>query len=79
MVQKLATVCRSLSTGRILNNSFFQKVPDQEVWKHLGDLGIIRRSIIVSRPMTTLNALSLELQGVKEGHEAAVRFNVTDL
>ena len=64
--------------GRILNNSFFQKVPDREVWKHLGDLGIIRRSIIVSRPMTTLNALCLELQGVKEGHEAAVRFNVID-
>ena len=26
----------------ILDDAFFQKVPDQEVWKHLSDLGIVR-------------------------------------
>ena len=62
----------------VLNDAFFEKVPAQEVWKHLDDLGIIRREIIISRPATTLNALSLELQGAKEEHEPVVPFNVAD-
>ena len=62
----------------ILNDAFFQKVPDQEVWKKLSDSDIIRRDIIISRVTKTLNALSLELQGVKEGHEATAPLKVTD-
>ena len=63
---------------RILDDAFFQKVPDQEVWKHLNDLGIVRTDMIISREMTNLNALSLDLQGVNEGHEAAIPLGVTD-
>ena len=63
---------------RILNDAFFQKVPDQEVWNHLNDLGIVRTDVITSREMTTLNALSLELQGGNEAHEATAPFSVTD-
>ena len=63
---------------RILDDAFFQKVPDQEVWKHLNDLGIVRTDMIISRETTNLNALSLELHGVKEEHEAAALFKVTD-
>ena len=63
---------------RILNDAFFQKVSDQEVWKHLNDLGIVRTDMIISREATNLNALSLELQGVNEGHEAAAPLNVID-
>ena len=63
---------------RILDDAFFQKVPDQEVWKHLNDLDIVRTDMIISRETTNLNALSLELQGVNEGHEAAVPVGVTD-
>ena len=63
---------------RILDDAFFEKVSDQEVWKHLNDLGVVRTDVIISREATNLNALSLELQGVNEGHEAVVPFNVTD-
>lgn len=62
----------------ILNNAFFQKVPDQEVWRHLNDSGIVRTDVITSREMTNLNALSLELQGTNEAHEAIASFSVTD-
>ena len=64
--------------ARILNNTFFQKVPDQEVWKHLNDSGIVRTDVIISREMTNLNILSLELQGTNEAHEAIAPFSVTD-
>ena len=63
---------------RILDDAFFQKVPDQKVWKQLNGLGIVRTDMVVSRETTNLNALSLDLQGVNEGHEAVVPFNVTD-
>ena len=63
---------------RVLDDAFFQKVPDQEVWKHLNDLGIVRTDVIISRETTNLNALSLELQGVNEGHEATAPFSVID-
>ena len=63
---------------RILDNAFFEKVPDQEVWKHLNDLGIVRTDMIISRETTNLNALSLELQGGNEAHEATAPFSVTD-
>ena len=63
---------------RILDDVFFQNVPDQKVWKRLNDLGIVRTDMIISRETTNLNGLSLELQGVKEGHEAATLFNVTN-
>lgn len=62
----------------ILDEVFFQKVPDQEVWKHLSDLDIVRMDVIISREMTNLNALSLELQGTNEAHEAIAPFSVTD-
>ena len=64
--------------ARILDDAFFQKVPDQEVWKRLSDSGIIRMDIIIPSITKTLNALSLELHGVKEEHEAAAPFKVTD-
>ena len=66
------------SPERILDDAFFEKVPDQEVWKHLNDLGVIRTDVIISREATNLNALSLELQGVNEEHEAVVPFSVAD-
>ena len=62
----------------ILDDAFFQKVPDQEVWKHLNDLGIVRTDVIISREATNLNTLSLELQGDNEAHEATAPFSVTD-
>lgn len=62
----------------ILDDAFFQKGPDQEVWKHLSDLGIVRMDVIISREATNLNALSLELQGSNEAHEATVPVSVTD-
>ena len=55
------------SPERILDDAFFQKVSDQEVWKHLNDLGVVRTDVIISREAMNLNALSLELQGVNEG------------
>ena len=64
--------------ARILNNAFFQKVPDQEVWRHLNDSGIVRTDVIISSNMTNLNILSLELQGTNEAHEAIAPFSVTD-
>lgn len=64
--------------ARILNNAFFQKVPDQEVWRHLNDSGIVRTDVITSHKVTNLNALSLELQGANEAHEAIAPFSVTD-
>ena len=64
--------------ARILDDVFFQKVPDQEVWKKLNDSAIIRMDMIISRVTTTLNALSLELHGVKEEHEAIAPLKVTD-
>ena len=63
---------------RILDDAFFQKVPDQQVWKQLNNLGIVRTDMIISRETTNLNVLSLDLQGSKEGHEAAVSLHVTD-
>ena len=63
---------------RILDDAFFQKVSDQEVWKRLNDLGIIRTDVVISRETTNLNVLSLELQGSNEAHEATVPFSVTD-
>ena len=63
---------------RILDDAFFEKVSDQEVWKHLNDLGIVRTDVIISREATNLNTLSLELQGGNEDHEAAVPFSVAD-
>ena len=53
----------------ILDDAFFQKVPDQEVWKHLNDLGIVRTDVIISGETANLKTLSLELHGVKEDHE----------
>lgn len=64
--------------ARILNNAFFQKVSDQGVWKRLSDLGIVRTDVIISHEVTNLNALSLELQGTNEAHEAIAPFSVTD-
>ena len=66
------------SPERILDDAFFQKVSDQEVWKHLNDLGVVRTDVIISREAMNLNALSLELQGVNEGHEAAAPLSVID-
>ena len=63
---------------RILDDAFFEKVPDQEVWKHLDDLDIVRTDVIISREVTHLNALPLELQGVNEGHEATAPLSVID-
>lgn len=63
---------------RILNDAFFKKVSNQEVWKHLNDLGIVRTDVIISHEATNLNTLSLELQGGNEAHEAAVPFRVAD-
>ena len=62
----------------ILDDAFFQKVPDQEVWKHLNNLGIVRTDVIIFREATNLNTLSLELQGSNEAHEATTPFSVTD-
>ncbi|MDE0314648.1 MAG: hypothetical protein OXM61_07090 [Candidatus Poribacteria bacterium] len=63
---------------RILDNIFFSKVSDQEVWNRLNNLGIVRTNVIISDEMTNLNAFSLELQGVNEAHEATTPFSVTD-
>ena len=62
----------------ILDDAFFQKVPDPEVWKRLNDSGIIRTDMIISRDTMNLKTLSLELQGVKEEHEATDTVSVTD-
>ena len=62
----------------ILDDAFFKKVSDQEVWKRLNDLGIVRTDVITPREVTNLNILSLELQGNNEAHEAIVPFSVTD-
>ena len=59
----------------ILDDAFFQKVSDQGVWKRLN---IVRTDVIISREMTNLNILSLELQGTNEAHEAIAPFSVTD-
>ena len=63
---------------RILDDAFFQKVSDQEVWKHLDDLGIVRTNMIISREVTNLKGLSLELEGSNESHEAAAPLSVID-
>lgn len=63
---------------RILDDIFFQKVSDQEVWNRLNDLGIVRTDVIVSYEEMKLNAFSLDLKGDHEDHEAAAPFNVTD-
>ena len=62
----------------ILNDVFFQKVPDQEVWNCLKDLGVVRTDVITSDEKTILNSFSLELHGVKDPHESTIPFSVTD-
>ena len=62
----------------ILDDAFFQKVPDYEVWEHLNDLGIVRTGVIISHETVNLKTLSLELQGDNEAHEATAPFSVTD-
>ena len=62
----------------ILDDAFFEKVSDQEVWKRLNDLDIVRTDVIIPREATNLNTLSLGLQGDNEAHEAIARFSVTD-
>ncbi len=63
---------------RILDDIFFQKVSDQEIWNRLNDLGIVRTDVIISNKETKLNAFSLDLKGDHEDHEATTSFSVTD-